>query len=365
MEVPDRPQIYRLKDPNFFCCPVNDISPFWKGVMWVSTAAKIGYRWKIGDGKSTRFWEDQWFRNSSLAIQFWPLYNILVEKGNTVAEAWDGTDLKFTFRRTVSTNLMNMWYEVCAIAESISFTDDCDAIIWSFTSSGLYSVQSLYDVVNFRGIVPLHSPSIWGICIPPRVQVFLWLLCNNKLLTRDNLGKRKKLDDASCIFCAEPESISHLFFECCVATKVWEACSEFLPNPVGSDFLSVARWWISNNKHAVLNTCISAILCNLWNVRNAICFQGLVWSGVKMVILEATRMMRRWPILYKDASSLENLVKRLEDRAGQPPRLAWGASTSVTAPMSQNWTAPGAGSLSAFGAGRSSDASDTLDRLSF
>lgn len=54
------------------------------------------------------------------------------EKEKIVAEAWDGTNLKFTFRRTVSMHLMNMWHEVCAIAELISFNDDCDAIIWSF-----------------------------------------------------------------------------------------------------------------------------------------------------------------------------------------------------------------------------------------
>lgn len=45
------------------------------------------------------------------------------EKGNTVA------GLKFTFRRTVSMHLMDMWYDVCAIAESVSFSDDCDAVV--------------------------------------------------------------------------------------------------------------------------------------------------------------------------------------------------------------------------------------------
>ena len=80
---------YKTCEPNIFCCPELEASPFWKGVLWACKAAKMGYSWKIGDGRTVRFWEDQWFGNSSLAIQFWPLYSIVNEKGTTVAEAWD------------------------------------------------------------------------------------------------------------------------------------------------------------------------------------------------------------------------------------------------------------------------------------
>jgi hypothetical protein len=43
-------------------------------------------------------------------------------------------------------------------------------------------------------------------------HVFLWLPANNKVLTRDNLGKRKQVDDKICLFCNEPETVIHLFF---------------------------------------------------------------------------------------------------------------------------------------------------------
>jgi hypothetical protein len=51
--------------------------------------------------------------------------------------------------------------------------------------------------------------------------VFLWLLSNNKILTRDNLNKRKPLLDTCCLFCIEKESICHLMFDCCVAKCLW------------------------------------------------------------------------------------------------------------------------------------------------
>jgi len=39
--------------------------------------------------------------------------------------------------------------------------------MWSYTSSGKYTVQSLYAVINHRGIVPQFVSSIWRIMIPP------------------------------------------------------------------------------------------------------------------------------------------------------------------------------------------------------
>jgi hypothetical protein len=38
--------------------------------MWAAEATKLGYRWKIGNGRKIKFWEDNWLGESSLAIQF-------------------------------------------------------------------------------------------------------------------------------------------------------------------------------------------------------------------------------------------------------------------------------------------------------
>ena len=84
---------------------------------------------------------------------------------------------------------MRMWLDLVAIAESISYSDDCDAIVWAFHGSSKFSVQAIYKTISFRGITPVFTPSIWTIIVPPRVHIFLWLLASNKILTRDNLAK--------------------------------------------------------------------------------------------------------------------------------------------------------------------------------
>jgi hypothetical protein len=53
----------------------------------------------------------------------------------------------------------------------------------------------------------------------------LCLLSKNELLTRDNLEKRHNLDDSTCLFCTEKESVHHLFFDCVVARRTWELVS--------------------------------------------------------------------------------------------------------------------------------------------
>jgi hypothetical protein len=41
------------------------------------------------------FWEDNSQGPSSLAIQFWDTYVIVNEKTSTVADLWDGQNLKY------------------------------------------------------------------------------------------------------------------------------------------------------------------------------------------------------------------------------------------------------------------------------
>jgi len=94
----------------------------------------------------------------------------------------------------------------------------------------------------------------------------------NKTLTRDNLSIRKKLDDMSCLFCSEHESVHPLFFECSVAKQMWVYLSEVCDREVGNDFQSIGQMWLCNNRFLVCNIFCAAALWGLWKLRNNICF---------------------------------------------------------------------------------------------
>jgi hypothetical protein len=57
---------YKTNNPNIFYSKDTNCSQFFKGFVWASKAAKMGLRWKIGDGKKIKFWEDNWLGTSSL-----------------------------------------------------------------------------------------------------------------------------------------------------------------------------------------------------------------------------------------------------------------------------------------------------------
>jgi len=143
----------------------------------------------------------------------------------------------------------------------------------------VYSSQSLYKIINFRGILPVYVPAVWNLKIPPRVHFFLWLLSKNKLLTRDNLSLRKKVDDKFCLFCMENESVHHLFFECVVACQMWVYMAEMFGRSVGRSFESIGVMWISNKRFLVDNIFCAAALWGLWKLRNNLCFSGLSLEG--------------------------------------------------------------------------------------
>lgn len=56
---------YDTDRPNILCTRSNEASQFFRGIMWAAEAARMGFRWKVGDGRKVRFWEDHWLGATS------------------------------------------------------------------------------------------------------------------------------------------------------------------------------------------------------------------------------------------------------------------------------------------------------------
>ena len=79
-------------------------SPFWKGLMKVKQAFFNRMRFAIGNGSSTRFWEDTWLGETPLAIQYPSLYRIVQRCEVFVASVFQSIPLNIQFRRTLAGN---------------------------------------------------------------------------------------------------------------------------------------------------------------------------------------------------------------------------------------------------------------------
>jgi hypothetical protein len=144
----------------------------------------------------------------------------------------------------------------------------------------VYSSKSLYAIVNFRGVQPVYLPAVWDLKIPPRIQNFLWLFSQNKILTRDNLRKRGIPKPLECSLCKEIESVSHVFFDRLISRLLWHEVQEIF-NVQITDFLSLASKWLCSKRFLQLKGVSSTIIWTIWNNMNSIVFNRSPWLNLK------------------------------------------------------------------------------------
>jgi len=56
--------------------------------------------------------------------------------------------------------MLERWYELQAVVMDVHYSEEGDALVWQYDSKGLYTTQSLYAVINFRGVKPVYIPSV-------------------------------------------------------------------------------------------------------------------------------------------------------------------------------------------------------------
>ena len=135
-----------------------------------------------------------------------------------------------------------------------------------------------------------------------------------------NLAKRKHIEDKTCMFCTELETVNHLFFDCCVAKVLWAYMFEIFHIPLGSDYESIARWWISNKTYKVMNCFSAALMWCLWKFRNEMCFQGKSWHGEKLLLRRIINTMKNWRVLFVDGdlATLDQALSVLQTMMEKP-----------------------------------------------
>jgi hypothetical protein len=75
-----------------------------------------------------------------------------------------------------------------------------------------------------------------------------------------------------------------MFFECVVATKLWDMISQAAGVVVGGSFENFDARWLCNKRFLVINMISSATLWALWKKRNNVCFQNVQWRNMKEIV---------------------------------------------------------------------------------
>jgi hypothetical protein len=297
-------------------------SHFWQGLMDVKRLFWPCIKIKIGDGTRTRFWEDAWIKDDSLAKAFPRLYSISLNLNITVATVFNMGMANLRFRRALVGEKLALWNELKEICSNVTLDpSQDDKLVWTLSKSGVFSVKSFYLAMQSCGVVPYKF--LWQVKIPLRVKTFLWMVLKKSILTRDVLLHRGGDCPAKCLFCGKNESINHLFFECPLARYLWNVVS--CATGFNCQFQSADQCfnsWLKSfalGKRKILTVGVAAVIWTVWKARNLACFEKKWPREPVDVLFRVVYWINYWcDLQVKEDAKLElrrgaNLLGRIAD----------------------------------------------------
>lgn len=179
----------------------------------------------------------------------------------------------------------------------MSFTHAFDQMSWRWNNTWKFSVHSLYKFINFRGIQHVSPLIWWRLPVPPKIQVFMWLVFRNRILTKDNLRKRGWDGDITCMFCGEVETANHLLSNCFLVQQIlcW----------LGQSHLHFHNWnslqdvfdfslTLTGAQRTAFLVVFSAMCWTLLKHRNEVCFNNSTIKTARNIIFLIISLVMYW-----------------------------------------------------------------------
>lgn len=151
-------------------------------------------------------------------------FQIALNPTITVSRAFTHTSITIQFTKQLTGTLLAEWN---LLTSSLPFSSVfanislLDKIVWRWHSSGQFTVKSLYKWLEYRGIKNSTYTTLWKTKFPLKIKIFLWLVRQCKILTKDNLAKNGWIEDQTCAFCNSLETIDHFFVTYPVISSIW------------------------------------------------------------------------------------------------------------------------------------------------
>jgi ribonuclease HI len=283
----------------------------WRSIWNSKTLLKEGLIWRVGDGRTIRIWDDPWLPRPRAHPAQSPVTRI-------------GRDAKVCELLDETTNWWNMDLEkeifnedeanmICGIG--VSPRGGTDFMAWEKSKNGMFTVRSAYHLALERFGTEEGSCSnthvtqdlwkkVWSLKGSRVVKFFLWKACNDVLPTKEKLFKRKITPDPLCPICgSEPESTSHILWNCPAAQDVWSECNGKLQKRKcgGDDFMELLeslRQCLNEEEMHLMVT----VARQIWLRRNKMVFEGEFQSPSALVRLARDQV-----------EAFDNATRRLSD----------------------------------------------------
>nr|XP_025625464.1 uncharacterized protein LOC112717723 [Arachis hypogaea] len=189
---------------------------------------------EVGDGRTTRFWEDMWLQIGKLKDCYPRLFFISNKKGSPIGDCgfWNGIEWvwHFQWRRELRQWESETLDQLLHALQSVRLIVEVqDRVVWKFDKEGVYTtnsfVQDLQEATMDEEILRyIFTKEIWRGLVPPRVELFSWFALIGRINTKDQLSRLGILGphDNLCVLCKKAdESVHHLLVACEFSWQVW------------------------------------------------------------------------------------------------------------------------------------------------
>ena len=265
--------------PSTWCYIVREMqSLVSKGFNFMSRIKK-----RVGNGHNTKFWLDPWMFEVPLSIRFPRLFALENSKDISVADKWNASDLKASFRRDVRNGAeLQQWLEMVSVLDSVSLSSSADRWFCDFNGDGSFRVKDIRQHIDDLLLPPSMEATRWLKCVPSKINVFAWRARLDRLPTRCNLLYRGvEIESSLCPVCGlVPEDISHILFKCDLAVSICRRiCHWWNINWIEvNSFVDWTGWFSSIRLPSKIKQMLEGTFYvawwHLWNFRNQTIFNA-------------------------------------------------------------------------------------------
>lgn len=146
----------------------------------------------------------------------------------------------------------------------------------------------------------------------PHALFMTWLACNNLLAAKEWLHRFGLVDNISCVFCRQTDSMEHLFFNSQPMRQTWGKALKWLSvKHQHGRWKNKLNWMITHSrgkgwKATLLKCAFAETIYEAWKFRSEICFRKHTYSLLVDLIIIYSVVYRIWmrPQLMKHICKL-------------------------------------------------------------
>uniref|UniRef100_A0A7N2KWK8 Reverse transcriptase zinc-binding domain-containing protein n=1 Tax=Quercus lobata TaxID=97700 RepID=A0A7N2KWK8_QUELO len=162
----------------------------WRSIIRGREVIKKGAIWRIGDGKFVDVWADRW-----LPRKYSP--RVLSSRLDELTDS-----------------------KVCSLI-------DVDQKQWKIEFLQREHQNAQPGQSDVSRLKPLWQ-AIWNLPVPSKVKNLVWRATKNSLPTKDNLVRRKIIQNGRCDVCREhTEDVKHALYSCPKLAELWKKMSQW------------------------------------------------------------------------------------------------------------------------------------------